>query len=322
MLVTSKMQVCVTGGAGFIGSEITRQLLGMGHNVTVIDDLSSRAPAPIPMRNLRFVRGSVLDRKAVLSAVRGADLILHLAGVVGMRLAYERRDLSYQISTLGTKLVIESARGVPIVATSSSAVYGDTAGKAMCESDLLDSFAALRYDGGTPGYALGKLHLEDIVKQSVQPGLCLRPFNVVGRGQVSTYGMVVPTLVERALAGKSLTVYDDGLQTRCFSDIETFVSTLLRIIATPKSWQVPDRTLNIGTIRSTTILSLARQVISQTKSASSIQLMPYSSAFPGRQDIRERVPDVRRLHSIVGPISWASTDSIIQQIISDARFAA
>lgn len=322
MFGTSKIRVCVTGGAGFIGAEITRHLLRLGHRVTLLDDLSTGARTPVERLGLRFIHGSVLDRRSVASAVRGADLIVHLAGVVGMRLAYDKRELSYQTSTLGTKRVIEAAPGVPIVAASSSAVYGDTNGNAMRESEILDSAAALRYDGGHPGYALGKLHLEDIVKQNAEIALCVRPFNVVGRGQASRYGMVVPTLVERALSGINLNVYDDGLQTRCFSEVETFVATLLGVIPNPESWQLPQRALNIGSATRTTILSLAQEVISHTGSTSEITLVPYATAFPGRRDVRERVPDVALLESITGRIDWPPIQSIIKKMIGRARLVA
>ncbi len=319
MLRSSRLRVCVTGGAGFIGSAVTRRLLEMGHHVIVLDDLSSGTRAPHPTSHLTFIKGSVIDRRAVSAAVSGADLILHMAGVVGMRLAYEKRNLSYAISVHGTRQILECAPAVPIVAMSSSAVYGDRHGTLMHEAETLDPQGVLRYDGGAPGYALGKLHLERIVSETAAYGFCVRPFNVVGRGQASKYGMVVPTFVTRALSGKNLVVYDDGLQTRCLSDIDSFVEALLKIIENPESWKTPSRVINLGSNKPTTILSLAQQVIIHSRSQSAIEFVPYNSAFPGRDDIRARVPDVRLLQSLAGPIGWACTEKIVRTLVRNHR---
>jgi UDP-glucose 4-epimerase len=312
--------VCVTGGAGFSGRWLVQRLIADGHHVVVLDDLSSGTQACSETPRLRFVCGSVLDRSAVESATRRADLVVHLAGLVGMRLATREREQAYRVAVEGTQMLLDrTPSGVPILMASSSAIYGLSDDGAVDESMGDSEASALTYDGGVPGYAVGKWRMEALAREADRPALCVRPFNVVGVGQVSQWGMVIPSFVTRALEGEPLTVYDDGHQTRSFGSVVTFVDCLLAVMRAPGAWGLPRRALNIGASTPTSILDLAQMVVARTGSASPIVHGPYASAFPGRTDLRSRIPQTRTLQSLIGPVSWPSIESIVDAVIGAAR---
>ena len=200
-------QVLVTGGAGFIGSWLVQRLLKVGNQVIVLDDLSTGSISRLPNHpNLEVVIGSVLDLICVRKVVKRARLVIHLAGVVGMRLANHQRELAYRIATEGTSIIMEETGTVPIFLFSSSAVYGYAkSGTSAREKLSVLRNEEIEYDGGQPGYATGKFDMEQmaltIASQQQRQVLCVRPFNVVGPGQQDTYGMVLPSFAMGAKVG-------------------------------------------------------------------------------------------------------------------------
>jgi len=310
-----RMRVCVTGGAGFIGSWLVSRLLTLGHQVVVLDDLSSGTRAPPPAPGLRFVQGSVLDPHAIDDATRGADVLIHLAGVVGMRLAKAERQRAVEVSVAGTELLLARTPPLPAILLSSSAVYGLNCVAAAQESMGGSEDRGVEYDGGVAGYATGKCRMEELGRRAGRPVLCVRPFNVVGPGQLSTWGMVLPSFIERARAGRELIVFGDGRQTRCFSFVGTFVEALLQAVSNPAGLCLPDRALNIGATQATSILDLARLVVARVKSDSAIVHAPYSSVFPDSRDVVARIPDTARLTSLIGTIEWPSIAKIVDSLI-------
>ena len=313
----------VTGGAGFIGHHLVKQLLAQGTRVTVLDDLSSGCRENLPIHAaLRFIEGSVLSASQVADAAKRVDIVFHLASVVGMRLAVRQRDQAYHTAVEGTRTVLAATGGTPTVLFSSSAVYGLTVGELAREDDPVDVSRTLAYDGGIPGYCKGKLKSERLGQQVAQDGhpvLIVRPFNVVGIGQVGTYGMVIPTFVHNALAGKPLQVFGDGLQSRTFSEVKTFVSILLQLIQRSEAWHKPENVVNIGTTQSTTILDLAKLVKHKVSSAVPIELVPYQRIFPGKSDVFARVPDVTRLENLVGKVDWPPLIEVLDGIIGSVK---
>lgn len=316
-LLSRPTSVCVTGGAGFIGTCLVSRLLEQGHRVAVIDDLSSGVLPPAPRARLRFVRASVLDTSALSNAVRDATLVFHLAGTVGMRQVSRHLEHSYRVAVEGTRNLLACAPGIPSVLFSSSAVYGHIFQNPVHEGQAGTESLALEYDGGQRGYAAGKLQMEALGRGAGWPVLCVRPFNVVGPGQVSAWGMVVPTFADRALAGEPLPVFDDGLQTRSFSEVGTFVDTLLRVVSLAPAWQLKDHALNIGAPDETSIRDLAREVLQATASKSPVLNVPYKQVFPGRRDVRSRVPDVTRLQNLLGPVRWPSIAEVVRAVIAE-----
>jgi len=306
--------ILVTGGCGFLGRRLVDRLVGSGHQVRVLDDLSTGV-ADLPA-GTELVRGSVLDPFAVGRAADGVDAVFHLAGVVGMRLATSQARAAFETASLGTRLVLDATGSVPAVLYSSSAVYGLGAGP-MSEERSIDRGTILAYDGGREGYACGKWELEQLAAEvgEKRPTLVIRPFNVVGPGQVATYGMAVPTFVERALAGDAIVVYGDGSQRRCFADVETFTDAVLDVAAQPSAWQSENNVVNVGSQAETSIGDLARLVLRATGSSSGIVYEPYESVFPGRTDVRRRVPSTTRLHRLIGEPPWPSIEMTVKRIV-------
>jgi UDP-glucose 4-epimerase len=315
-------RVLVTGGAGFIGSHLVARLLERGARVTVLDDLSSGARANLPSADdVRWLEGCVTDARLVRSA-GPADLVVHLAGVVGMRLAWRERERAFRIADTGTRTLLAETGPAPVLLCSSSAVYGLDAATPSSERVRIDPAALLDYDGGAPGYGSGKWRLEQLGREAARAGrpiLIVRPFNVVGPRQTGAYGMVLPTFVDRALHRLPLQVHDDGKQTRCFSDIGTFTECLVRLVSAPDGWAAGGRTMNVGTTVPTAIGELAQMVVEETGSGAGIEFIPYTSTFPGHRDVRARIPDIRRLRALLGEVEWPGVRGVVRDVIESQR---
>ena len=320
---TRKEPILVTGGCGFIGHHLVRVLAERGHTVRVLDDLSTGSLDRLPDHPaVTFLEGSVLNADEVRKAADGIGLVFHLASVVGMLRATADPAFTYEVATEGTSTVLEETGDVPAVLFSSSAVYGLVRGEAVREEDSLPLEDALDYDGGKHGYACGKWSTEKIGLDAAAQGrkvMILRPFNVVGHGQSGSYGMVLPRFLNQARAGEPLTVYDDGQQRRCFSEVGTFVETLLRLVHAPESWQPRECVFNVGSAESTAIGDLARLVLAATGSSSPIIQRPFSEVFPGKQDVRDRIPNTDRVSKLIGTVDWPTMEEIVRGVAADAE---
>ncbi len=317
-----KEKILVTGGAGFIGSWLVRRLLETGNHVIVLDDFSSgnRDNLPNQHKHLEVLRGSVLDKKIVRRATQDVNLIFHLAGVVGMRLATKQRDLSYRIAVEGTENILEHTDHVPAVLFSSSAVYGYTKSGTSSETMELPREVPLEYDGGEAGYATGKWEMEQLGLAAARQGrpiLCIRPFNVVGPRQSHAYGMVLPSFVRRALTGKPLLIYDDGTQCRTFSEIGIFVECIMRLIEDCATFSRIGNIINIGAEQAVQIGELAEIVLEETGRFVPIQRLPYHSVFPNRRDVRWRAPNTERLYEAIGSVAWPNIREIVRSVFMD-----
>ena len=264
--------ILITGGCGFIGSHLVRFLLDRGKKVIVLDDLSTGYLENIPVdhENLEFIEGSILDLELLESIKGKVSLIFHLASYVGMKLVYEKPDVSYQLSKQGTTNMLSISQDIPIVLFSSSAVYGNTKDVSK-ETESISIDNAMHYDGDKLGYAAGKYALEQLGSASMDENrdiMIVRPFNVIGIRQSSKYGMVVPTFIESALKHEPLVIYDDGKQTRSFGCVEKFTTCLYQLINTDEAWVKPNNIVNIGCPNSIEINELADTIIRITKSKS------------------------------------------------------
>ncbi len=314
-------RLLVTGGAGFIGHHLVAERLLRGAAVTVLDDGSTGSWDALPAHPaLRRVVGCVTDPAAVSRAVgAGVDRVYHLAGVVGVRLAVAERRRAHDVTVNGTRAVLAATGDAPVVLFSSSAVYGLHRADQAHEQLTIGQAEALEYDGGEPGYATGKWRLEQLGARAAQQGrgvLVVRPFNVVGLGQIGAYGMVLPRFLAAALAGRPLVVYDDGAQSRAFSGVATFLQALRRLEATPRAW---GSVVNVGAPTGTTILQLAHTVVDAVAEhfgiAAEIRHRPYGEVFPGRVDVRARVPDPGSLTDLIGPLHWPDVTALVAALL-------
>jgi UDP-glucose 4-epimerase len=313
--------VLITGGAGFIGNYIVKKFLKSGVNVHVLDNLSTGSVINLPAHpNLTFHHGSILEKLFLQSLKKfNFDLILHLASIVGMRLATKYQPLVYQTATTGTLNVMETFKSAPVVLFSSSAVYGMDNKYAVKEDQAIAHDQLLKYDGGQNGYACGKWEMEQLGLKAARDGrkiLIVRPFNVIGTKQVGTYGMVVPTFIKQAIDGKPLTIFDDGFQIRSFSCVDTFIKCLFKIMKFDEVWEMGKNIINIGSRNGYSINDLAFIVLEETHSASVIHYHFYEEFFPNHKDVIYRVPDTTYGEKFYGKIEWPTLRDIVKNILN------
>ena len=289
----------VTGGAGFIGSALVRGLLDRGCRVRVFDDLSSGRPENLAglEGKIDFVRGDVRDAVAVRDAVRGADTVFHLAAIASVQASVDDPMATHDVNVTGTLNTLIAARDAHVrryVFTSSSAVYGDSPEMPKRETMLPAPLS---------GYALSKLageHYGTIFKNLYGlPFFALRYFNVFGPRQnpASHYAAVVPLFIRAALAGKSPTIYGDGLQTRDFTYVEDIVSANLCCMDVPDT--AAGTVCNVAYGERITVLDLAKKIAAlANSSAAPIHLPPR----PG--DIRDSQADSTLARTLLG---WTPT---------------
>ena len=309
------MRALITGGAGFIGSHLAERLLAKGYYVDVIDNLSTGSFANIKplMENLKFTfaYADVMDRALTGSAIDEADVVFHLAAAVGVKRIVESPVQTIETNVRATELVLELAakKGKKVLITSTSEVYGKSTKFPYSEGDDLLIGAPNK---GRWSYACSKLLDEFLAlayhREKNLPVVVVRLFNTIGSRQTGQYGMVVPTFIRQAKAGEDITVYGDGLQSRCFGWVEDVVWALIRLAEDPSAC---GRVFNIGGQEEISIMDLALLVKEVTKSESNIVFVPYSEAYaPGFEDMRRRVPDLER----IGRFGYRPTKSLREMI--------
>jgi len=319
-------KVFVTGGCGFIGSHMVERLLADNNKVVVLDDLSTGSVDNLkPHPNLEVIIGSVLDKKLVDEAGKEADLVVHMASYVGMKLVYSKPEQSYNVSKIGTDNVLKATGNAPILLFSTSAVYGLAATKEVSESNIISKERAQTYDGPVRSYSAGKWELEQLGHNAMEEGrkvMIIRPFNVIGERQSAAYGMVVPNFMKNCTTGIPITIYDDGEQTRSFSCVKKFTSILNHLIQSDDVWEKPNNIINIGSHHIITINKLAHYIKSKMESSSAIEYMPYDVVFPNKKDVRHRIPDTRLLTKLVGDVDWPTIEEIIDELLVTSKVTA
>lgn len=213
------MKTLVTGGAGFIGSNLCRLLREEGHEVVVLDSLLSGYRRNLDFDpSIRFIEGDVRDPVAVAEAIKGAEAVFHLAASVGNKRSIDEPRLDADINVMGTVTLMEAARhaGVRRVVVSSSAgVFGELKTLPIAEDHPIDP--------DTP-YGSSKLFKEKFSLSYAKlydiGVVALRYFNVFGLNQrFDAYGNVIPIFAYRMLRGEEVTIFGDGEQTRDFVNV-------------------------------------------------------------------------------------------------------
>lgn len=319
------MSYClVTGGAGFIGSHLTERLLAQGHQVTVVDDFSTgrseNLAAVESHPGLKLMHGSITDQLLLAEAIRGMDVVFHLAAAVGVKLVAEDPVRTIETNIYPTEWLLRLAVQTEcrFFLASTSEVYGKNPEERWNEeadlhfgptsrprwaygcSKAIDEFLALAYH---QKYGL--------------PVVIGRFFNVVGPRQVGNYGMVIPRFVDQALRGGPVVVYDDGQQIRCFAHVAEIVDA---VIGLTEKDQAIGRIFNIGSDQDVTIEQLAQEVIRRVDPAVPIEYLSYQRAYGDDfEDVRRRVPDISRLEETLGWKPSMSLGTILDDIIAWRR---
>ncbi len=318
------MKALVTGGAGFIGSHLSEKLLERGHEVIVLDDLSTGRFENIEHLDshprFRAIIDTVLNERLVEELTKECDTVFHLAAAVGVKLIVEQPVRTIMTNIRGTEVVLSNAsryrRRVLLVSTSE--VYGKSDRPKFSEDDdrVMGPTSANRWSYATTK-AVDEFLALAYWRERGLPVVIVRLFNVVGPRQTGRYGMVIPRFVEQALRNEPLTVYADGTQTRCFAYVGDVVPALIDLTECPKA---VGEIFNIGSTEEITIEALARKVIKLSASASTIKHVPYEEVYgEGFEDMHRRVPDTRKIRQYIDLSPKSDLDQTIRTVIEYFR---
>ena len=299
------MRILVTGGAGFIGSHLCEQLITDGHTVTAIDNFStgraSNLLGLVGSSNFMLVEGSILDSSLLNNFIKDSDYVFHLAAAVGVFNIVNNPLASLLTNIRGTENVLEAAHSLntPVFLTSSSEVYGKNISDSLKESDdrILGTPVTLRWSYSEAKAIDESLAYAYFVEKQLETRI-VRLFNTVGPRQLGAYGMVVPRFVKSALANEPITIYGDGMQTRCFAHVYDVVDA---VIAIAFAGNTIGKVINIGNDFEISINELAQKIIDETGSQSEITYVPYEEAYgEGFEDMERRVPNIDLINQLVG----------------------
>ena len=327
--MVGKLKCLVTGGAGFIGSHLTERLLSQGHEVIVVDDLSTGSKDHLAHLldhpSLEYIEDTVEDKTLVHDVVDRADRVYHLAAAVGVALIAKQPIQTIERNIYPTQLILNrlgerANRGerIPCFIASTSEVYGKNPKEVYREDDDLVFGATTkpRWSYGV-SKAIDEFLALAFYKEKQLPAVVGRFFNVVGPRQTGAYGMVLPRFVEAALRGDPLVVHDDGHQVRCFAHVDDVVGAVIDLVDKPEA---AGRVYNIGSDEPISILQLAEKVIAQLGSKSTIEFQSYAAAYDESfEDIRRRVPDLTRIRQTIGYEPSKNLEGIIEAVASYHR---
>ena len=316
------MRVFITGGAGFIGSHLVDHYLAEGHEVSILDNMSTGSMKNIDhcKDKIEIHQGDIRNKDLVNKLVKNSDLVLHMAAALGVNTILESTVDSVSTNFTGSEVVLNAAlqNEKRILIASTSEVYGKNPKQPLSETDdrVVGPPQKIRWT-----YSDAKA-LEEAVAHSLflEKGLqvtTIRFFNTVGPRQTGRYGMVVPRFIKAALENKNLEVYGDGNQSRVFCHVADAIDAVTKVL---KMESTIGEVYNVGGVGEISILDLAKTVITQTKSNSSIDFVPYSNAYaPGFEDMHRRVPDINKISKILNWVPVRNLDRIIGDVKEQFR---
>jgi UDP-glucose 4-epimerase len=318
------MRYLITGGAGFVGSHLSDGLLKLGHEVYVVDDLSTGSIA-----NISHLKGNdkfhyVIDTcenvQLMAELVDTCDRVYHLAAAVGVKLIVESpvRTIETNVHLTEVMLTLANKKKRPILVASTSEVYGKSTDFPFREDGDLVLGATHK---GRWSYACSKAIDEFLAiaywKERKLPTVVVRLFNTVGPRQTGQYGMVIPNFVRQALAGVPITVYGDGQQSRCFGHVSDVVRALIGLLDSEKNY---GQVFNVGNPVEVSIGDLARMVKELCGSRSEIVHVPYEEAYEqGFEDMRRRVPDISKIGAAIGWKPSIALEQVLKDVIEHFR---
>lgn len=302
-------KVLVTGGAGFIGSNLVKSLIESGNSVTVLDNFltgyrSNLAPFPY----VHLIEGDVRDKAVVEEAIHGVEVVFHLAASVGNKRSIEYPLIDAEINVLGTLQILEGARkeGVrKIVASSSAGIFGELKTMPIKEDHPLEPDSPY----GCTKLCEEKLCLSYAKLYAIE-AVCLRYFNVYGPNQCfDAYGNVIPIFVFRMLRNESIQIYGDGEQTRDFVHVDDVVQANIKAA---DSLGVSGA-FNIASGKSVTINNLVKIITKRNNTAK----IKYCPERPG--DVRHSLADFSLAHKKIDYTPTVDLEQGIEEYIKWAR---
>jgi len=318
------MKILITGRAGFIGSHLADKLIAEGHEITVIDDLSTGRYSNIAhledQKNFRLIIDTVLNAELMEDLIRETDRVYHMASAVGVRLIMEQPVKTIETIFHGTDTVLKfcSRYRKRVLIPSTSEVYGKGISVPFSEDDDL-------LTGGTDkhrwAYACAKTLDEFLAlahwKETQLPVVVCRLFNTVGPRQTGQYGMVVPRFVQAALRNEPIEVHGDGTQSRCFGHVADVVEGLTKLIENPACFGT---VVNLGNDEEVSINALAKRAIDLTGSASEVRFVSYDEVYgAGFEDMQRRVPSLEKARNLIGYQPTRTLDDIINDVAGELR---
>jgi UDP-glucose 4-epimerase len=316
------MRVFITGGAGFIGSHLCDALLAQGHQVSILDNMSTGSAQNIAhiKDQIEIHQGDIRDVALVEKLMAPADLVLHMAAALGVNTILENPIESVSTNFTGSEVVLTAATKLNkrIIIASTSEIYGKNPKQPLNEeSDRVV---------GTPQKIRWTYSDAKALEEAVAHALFLtkqlkvttvRLFNTVGPRQTGRYGMVLPRFIQSSIKNEPITIYGDGTQSRVFCHVQDAVKAILTLAATDSAI---GEVYNIGGVGETTIKELADKIIERTKSTSTITFTPYDDAYPaGYEDMQRRVPDTTKIKSSIGWSPVNTLDNIIDDVAAEMK---
>ena len=313
-------KVVITGGAGFIGSNLIRKLIEKDiEKILVIDDLSTGNLdnlAEFKNNNLiEFVESRIEDCQNLNSLIEGYDFCFHLAAGVGVQYIMENVSKALLTNIEGTHKIIESCKinGIPLLLTSTSEVYGVSDDPIWTEESksLIGPPTKLRWS-----YAASKLIDEFLALSEFNDGklnpIIVRLFNIIGNNQLSKFGMVVPKFIEAALENKPLVIHGDGTQTRSF----TWVGDVVNYFYLLAEKQLYGEIFNIGQTEEISIKNLAEMIIKESDSKSELIFKTHKEVYGERfEDPMRRTPSIKKIVEATDYSPTMTIPEMIKEII-------
>ena len=314
-------KVIVTGGAGFIGSNLVKKLLDLNvEKLLIIDDLStgneSNISSIVSDERVEFLNSKIEDIESINELFEDYDFCYHLAAGVGVQHIMDNLSESLLTNILATHKVLEAcqANELPILLTSTSEVYGVAEDDVWTEEtkSLIGPTTKLRWS-----YAASKMIDEFIALSLFEEGkvspIIVRLFNIIGPNQLSKYGMVVPRFIESALEDKDILIHGDGSQSRSFTWVDDVVNYLIKLAEIKAYGEV----FNIGQTEEISIKNLAELIIEKTNSNSQIIFKSHEEVFgKAFEDPKRRTPGIDKIIEFTGMKPTKNIEFMVENIIN------
>ena len=314
------MRVFITGGAGFIGSHLCDALIKDGHQVSILDNMSTGSAANIAhiKDKIEIHQGDIRDSALVEKIMAPADLVLHMAAALGVNTILENPIESVSTNFTGSEVVLNAATKLNkrIIIASTSEIYGKNPKQPLSEIDdrVVGAPQKIRWTY-SDAKALEEAIAHALFLTKQLQVTTVRLFNTVGPRQTGRYGMVLPRFVQSALTNEPISIYGDGTQSRVFCHVSDAVRAILSLAETDSAI---GEVYNVGGVGEVSIKGLADRIIDRTNSSSAITYTPYNAAYPvGYEDMQRRVPNISKIMNAIGWEPEKTLANIIEDVAAE-----